>query len=191
MERMGKPWRHRHLGSRCRLLGSEPPRRVRHRDRPQRPVASHLERHVVGLDVNRRNRDLGPGCRLVRRQSPPGGRALSYRMRLRGFLLIAWLATLALVVFSIPSQSVPIHPRLAAVSGAWTQYHRDDAHTGNDPTLGSVSFVSTGWTSAAMDGEVFGSPLVFNGVVYAATLRNTVYAFNQADGTLPWSQNAA
>ena len=110
-------------------------------------------------------------------------------MRLRGVLLIAWLATLALVVFSIPSQSVPIHPRLAAVSGAWTQYHRDDAHTGNDPTLGSVSFVSTGWTSAAMDGEVFASPLIFNGVVYAATLRNTVYAFNQADGTLLWSKN--
>src|SRR6266849_6402473 len=43
--------------------------------------------------------------------------------------------------------------------------------------------------AAAMDGEVYAEPLIYNGVVYAATLNNTVYAFNQATGAQVWSKN--
>lgn len=92
------------------------------------------------------------------------------------------------------AQPPPPHPapqaRLAAsTSGSWTEYHRDDGHTGYDPTLAQVTSVTNGWTSIAMDGEVYASPVVYGGIVYAATLNNTVYAFNQANGNVIWGQH--
>src|SRR5260221_10471184 len=104
---------------------------------------------------------------------------------------LAVLALLALAITPWPSTAAPpaAHPRaqLTASSGAWTTYHRDDGHTGNDPTLPALTSVATGWSSAAMDGEVYAEPLIFNGIVYAATLNNTVYAFNQSTGATVWS----
>jgi outer membrane protein assembly factor BamB len=38
-----------------------------------------------------------------------------------------------------------------------------------------------------MDAQVYGSPLIYNGIVYAATLNNTVYAFDQATGAAVWN----
>ena len=76
-----------------------------------------------------------------------------------------------------------------ASNGSWPIYHRDSAHTGHDPNLPAVVSVSTGWTSASLDGQVYASPVVFGGVVYTATLNNTVYALNQADGSVLWSQH--
>jgi hypothetical protein len=103
---------------------------------------------------------------------------------------IAFLALLALTVAPAAKPSTTtIQPKLAAVSGSWTQYHFDDAHTGLDPSTPKASGAATGWTSPTLDGEVFASPLVFNGVVYAATLQNTVYALSQTNGTVVWSKN--
>ncbi|HEY1456314.1 MAG TPA: PQQ-binding-like beta-propeller repeat protein [Candidatus Dormibacteraeota bacterium] len=80
--------------------------------------------------------------------------------------------------------------RTAAVAGgAWTVYHRDDAHTGFDSTQPQASTAAAGWTTVALDGQVYAEPLVSNGIVYAATLSGTVYAINQADGTVAWSKN--
>ena len=76
-------------------------------------------------------------------------------------------------------------------TGAWTTYHHDNAHTGYDPsapTLGTVQ-VTPGWVNTTLDGEIYAEPLIFNGVVYAATLNNTVYALNQATGAVVWSKN--
>lgn len=111
--------------------------------------------------------------------------------RHRSAPVITGLALGALLVLSVNPPATSKAPRMvpAASSGAWTQYHRDDGHTGNDPTLGTASSVSTGWTSGALDGEVYASPLIFNGVVYAATLQNTVYALRQSDGVVLWSKN--
>jgi outer membrane protein assembly factor BamB len=82
-----------------------------------------------------------------------------------------------------------VHAVLAASTGAWTVYHRDNGHTGYDPTIPAMSGVTTGWASATLDGEVYAEPLVFNGVVYAATLNNTVYALNQSTGAVVWQKN--
>jgi len=95
-----------------------------------------------------------------------------------------------LAVAVAPSAARPApHAAAAASNGTWTEYHRDDGHTGNDPTLGTASSVSTGWTSATLDGEVYAEPLIYNGVVYTATLQNTVYALRQSDGTELWHRN--
>jgi hypothetical protein len=81
-------------------------------------------------------------------------------------------------------------PRAAVTTnGAWTMYHHDDGHTGYDPAAPAITSVQAGWVSPVLDGEVFAEPLVFNGIVYAATLNDTVYALNQSDGTVLWSKN--
>lgn len=80
-------------------------------------------------------------------------------------------------------------PVLAAVSGAWTQYHHDDAHTGYHASETQVTSAAAGWVSPVLDQQVYASVLVYNGLVYAATLNNTVYALNQATGTVSWSNH--
>ena len=111
----------------------------------------------------------------------------------------AWLPRLGLVAVLIlalailPGRSAPVQKPntkpIAAANGSWTVYHHDDAHTGYDPSVAPLSSVSTSWVSAAMDAEVYASPLIYNGLVYAATLNNTVYAFDQATGATTWSVN--
>ena len=77
----------------------------------------------------------------------------------------------------------------AAVSGAWTTYHHDNAHTGFDGTQTAAAGATAGWTSATLDGQVYAEPLVFNGLVYVGTLAGTVYALNQSTGVVAWSIN--
>ena len=104
-------------------------------------------------------------------------------------IAVTGLAFLSLLLASTGANPVSIRTQLAASSGAWTEYHRDDAHTGNDSTLGPATGATTGWASAGLDGEVYASPLVFNGVVYVATLQNTVYALRQSDGVELWRKS--
>jgi Abnormal spindle-like microcephaly-assoc'd, ASPM-SPD-2-Hydin/PQQ-like domain len=77
----------------------------------------------------------------------------------------------------------------ATATGAWTTYHRDNAHTGYDPTLPAIASVAPGWTSPSLTDDVYTEPLVYNGLVYVGTLDNTVYALRQFDGSIEWSTN--
>jgi putative pyrroloquinoline-quinone binding quinoprotein len=81
-----------------------------------------------------------------------------------------------------PKSATPI-----TANGAWTVYHHDDAHTGYDTTLPAATGASTGWVRTALDQTIYAEPLVYNGLVYAATLNNTVYALNQTDGSIVWT----
>jgi outer membrane protein assembly factor BamB len=78
------------------------------------------------------------------------------------------------------------HPAAIVPNGSWPTYHHDDGHTGYDPTLPVVKSVAPGWISAVLDQSIYAEPLVYGGIVYTATLNNTVYALNQADGTEVW-----
>ncbi len=104
--------------------------------------------------------------------------------------IVAPLLLLALTTPAPSRSTTPIPATLDAVpaasSGAWTVYHHDNAHTGTDASLPQVTSVTTGWTSAVLDAEVYAEPLVYNGIVYTATLNNTVYALNQSTGTEVW-----
>ena len=106
-------------------------------------------------------------------------------------LSLAVLGLFALWLSPGPALRVgpPLHAQAAASSGAWTVYHRDDAHTGFDGSVPSATGAIAGWVSPVMDQEVYAEPLVYNGVVYAATLNNTVYAFSQASGQTVWSNH--
>jgi outer membrane protein assembly factor BamB len=116
-------------------------------------------------------------------------RAMQFRIALIAALVLVALAiTIGTVAGRAPTTPrAPLTPILP--NGSWTSYHRDNAHTGNDPTLPPVVSVSTGWTSASLDGQIYASPVVYGGIVYAATLNNTVYAINQASGSTLWSKH--
>ena len=112
-------------------------------------------------------------------------------MRLRvGWVVTAGASLLLSALPSVPAAvQAPLLQRTAAAGGAWTVYHHDDGHTGYDPTLPPVTGVTSGWVSPTLDGEVYAEPLIFNGVVYAATLNDTVYAINQSTGAIAWSKH--
>jgi hypothetical protein len=88
---------------------------------------------------------------------------------------------------SAPARAV--QAAAAPSGGAWTTYHHDDARTGFDASIPTLSGVTTGWASVSLDGEVYAEPLIFNGVVYVATLNDTVYALNQSTGVVVWSKH--
>jgi outer membrane protein assembly factor BamB len=88
-------------------------------------------------------------------------------------------------------------PAAAAVSPgpaggtAWTVYHDGPAGTGVAPDVTSVNTTSRAWTSPALDGQIYGEPLVFDGRVYVATENDTVYALNASSGARVWSAHLA
>ena len=55
----------------------------------------------------------------------------------------------------------------------------------------AVDTASRAWTSPALDGEIYGEPLVSAGRVYVATENDTVYALSAATGTVAWSRHLA
>ncbi|MGI8448155.1 MAG: PQQ-binding-like beta-propeller repeat protein [Streptosporangiaceae bacterium] len=58
-------------------------------------------------------------------------------------------------------------------------------------SAGAVDTTSRAWTSPALDGELYGEPLVSAGRVYVATENDTVYALFAATGKVAWSRHLA
>ena len=76
----------------------------------------------------------------------------------------------------------------AASTQDWTTYHANNNRTGYVPVSNFTS-VTTGWTSPALDGDIYGEPLVFRGDVFVATENNTVYALDGSTGSVLWQRN--
>ncbi|HKN51842.1 MAG TPA: PQQ-binding-like beta-propeller repeat protein, partial [Amycolatopsis sp.] len=100
------------------------------------------------------------------------------------------MASIGVVTASAATAAPPATVKAAAPvpNGSWTTYHHDNAHTGFDSSAPASSGAVTGWVSGAMDETVYAEPLVYNGIVYAATLNNSVYAFDQATGATIWHE---
>src|SRR5213593_2943638 len=100
--------------------------------------------------------------------------------------VVAGCAVTVNVAAAQPAPAAHQSPRSLAAAptpnGSWTIYHRDNAHTGYDPTAPAVAGATAGWVSPTLDGQVYGEALVYNGIVYVATLQNTVYALDQSTG---------
>jgi outer membrane protein assembly factor BamB len=78
-------------------------------------------------------------------------------------------------------------PAPAAASGSWTVYHGDPAGDGVAPGMSRVDTTAPAWTSPALDGQLYGEPLVYAGRVFVATENDTVYALSAATGAVTWS----
>ncbi|MGB8197235.1 MAG: PQQ-binding-like beta-propeller repeat protein [Acidimicrobiales bacterium] len=79
----------------------------------------------------------------------------------------------------------------APTDTSWTVYHGDAAGTGVSTAFRSVDTASRAWSSTALDGQLYGSPLVYADRVYVATENDTVYALNATRGSVVWSRHFA
>jgi polyvinyl alcohol dehydrogenase (cytochrome) len=78
-------------------------------------------------------------------------------------------------------------PPPSAASGSWTVYHDDPAGNGVAPPVSAVDTTAAVWNSPALDGQIYGEPLIYAGRVYVATENDTVYALSAATGAVAWS----
>jgi outer membrane protein assembly factor BamB len=79
-----------------------------------------------------------------------------------------------------------------APGASWLTYGGSFSRTSLDsanPALGHTPV--SAWTSPALDGPVYGEPLVFRGLVFVATESDTVYAVSASDGAVAWSDHLA
>ncbi len=88
-------------------------------------------------------------------------------------------------VIASPPPSVSASPDTVAPTD-WPTYHHDNARTGVAPEFPSVGTPTVAWTTP-LDGAVYGQPLVVDGLVYAATENDTVYALDPGTGKARWT----
>lgn len=87
-----------------------------------------------------------------------------------------------------PRHSSTAPPRTSppAASTSWTTYHADGARTGRLQTGPDPNPARRAW-STDLGAAVRGQPLVFGGLVIAATERDRVVALDPVDGHVVWS----
>ena len=100
-----------------------------------------------------------------------------------GLLATVGLSTLAAGVEPASGQS--------QIGGAWTVYHGDLLGDGVASSLASVNTSRRYWTSADLDGQLYGEPLVFGPLVFVGTEADVVYALSSTTGTVVWSRHIA
>ncbi len=105
--------------------------------------------------------------------------------------LIASASLIAISVAGTGSAAVASASPLADDLGGWTVYHHDAAGSGVAPAASSVSTAAPKWTSATLDGQLYGEPLVSGGQVYVATENDTVYALSASTGAVAWENHLA
>jgi polyvinyl alcohol dehydrogenase (cytochrome) len=115
---------------------------------------------------------------------------LTPRAASAGILAAAlWMAGSAGAAVRSPGAQPAGTAAVAAASRSWPVYHQNLAGTGVAPGVISVNTRTRAWTSPALDGDIYGEPLVFAGRVYVATENDTVYALSSATGRLLWSRH--
>ncbi|HEV2140787.1 MAG TPA: PQQ-binding-like beta-propeller repeat protein [Candidatus Dormibacteraeota bacterium] len=72
-----------------------------------------------------------------------------------------------------------------AISTEWTEYHRDAGRSGLGPAEPAIGSPVEAWR-AAVDGDVYASPLIVAGHVIVATENNTVYSLDLFTGSVVW-----
>ncbi len=82
---------------------------------------------------------------------------------------------------TVPSPSAP--------APSWTVYHGDPQGSGVAASVSAVHLSSRAWTSPALDGQLYGQPLVSGRRVFVATEDDTVYALSAATGAVEWTSH--
>src|SRR5262249_40025821 len=76
----------------------------------------------------------------------------------------------------------------AGAGAAWLTWGGDPTRSGVTRDGPDASGLQKVWTSAALEGDVYGEPLVVGNTVIVATSGNSVYAFDAATGKTKWQQ---
>lgn len=83
-----------------------------------------------------------------------------------------------------PSSGTSATP--VAAESDWPTYHRDNARTGVASGLAPLGTLGVAWR-AALDGAVYGQPLVVGHRILAATEHDTIYSLDASTGAVQWS----
>ncbi len=104
-------------------------------------------------------------------------------------LLLLMLRRL-LLLLALAVVAAPVATASAAVP-AWTTYRHDSGRSGVDPDSTSPVTPAQAWQTPALDGQVYGQPLVYGASAYVATENDTIYKLDAASGTVAWSKHLA
>jgi outer membrane protein assembly factor BamB len=102
---------------------------------------------------------------------------------------VAGSLALAALIWMLGGGLAAAAPRASqpAAPGSWTVYHGAADGAGTAAPVAAVNTMTRAWTSPALDGELYGEPLVSSGHVYVATEDDTVYELSAATGAVVWS----
>jgi outer membrane protein assembly factor BamB len=103
------------------------------------------------------------------------------RRRLLPLLVIAAVLGVQMLVAADAQGAAP----------AWTTYRHDAARSGIDPDSTVPVTPAPAWQTPALDGEVYGQPLVYGAFVYVATENDTIYKLDAGTGGVVWSVHLA
>jgi len=101
--------------------------------------------------------------------------------------MLAFGILLAGICGTAPAAIAVAQPTTSSAGESWTVYHGDPNGDGTAASVSSVDLSSRAWTSPALDGQIYGEPLVWNGHVYVASENDTVYELSAATGGVVWS----
>jgi hypothetical protein len=110
-------------------------------------------------------------------------------VKLRLLRIAAAAASVACFVpLPAPAQTVAPQAPKAAVTTGWTTYHHDNTRDGYDPLAPTFAGGPFSNWNQAVDQAVYAEPLALAGVVYVATMGDSIYAFNATTGAQVWAR---
>lgn len=107
------------------------------------------------------------------------------------FALLTAAVALSVAGIAGAGSAAAATPAAGPGTASWPVYHGDLAGSGTGRLPGPVDTSSPAWTSPALDGQLYGAPLVSGGRVFVATENDTVYALSASSGSVIWSRHLA
>ncbi len=109
---------------------------------------------------------------------------------MRGRAVLAGAAAVVLLLLSLAATpaTATSQPHSSG-DHPWTVYHGNPLGTGVDTSGVTFNPAVSAWTSAALDGQLYGEPLEATGRVFAATENDTMYALAADTGAVLWSSH--
>jgi outer membrane protein assembly factor BamB len=89
------------------------------------------------------------------------------------------------------AQATTSTPAPGAIGANWTTYHANAEASGAVGASPALLPPRRAWTSRALDGKLYGEPLVADGRVVAATENDTVFVMAARSGRFLWSRHVA
>jgi outer membrane protein assembly factor BamB len=105
--------------------------------------------------------------------------------------VVVLVAVLVALPLSLPAQLSVAAADAASGPSVWLTYHRDQLSDGLSPASGTLLPLRLRWSSPILDGQLYGEPLIDDGLVFVATESDTVYAFSASTGHLAWFRHLA
>lgn len=105
-----------------------------------------------------------------------------------------WFAA-ALLLASCQSSTPPPRANTAPGGGAgaapatWITFLHDPQRSGHDDAQPVMARPHALWTTGVLDGEIFASPLAYEGLALVATENDTIYAFDLTTGKQRWMRH--